>query len=148
MPGREPAAKLDARSAHVTPLIAVWANDALYFCTGPTEQKARNLEQNPKTIMTTGCNTEPGLDLVLEGEAVRVTDDARLVRVAETYVAKYGPDWRFTVRDGAFHQEPDTMALVYEVAPTKGPGLSQGCLQPDQLQISPRLTAARDSSAW
>jgi predicted pyridoxine 5'-phosphate oxidase superfamily flavin-nucleotide-binding protein len=28
---------------HVVPLPAVWRRDALYFCTGPGEQKARNL---------------------------------------------------------------------------------------------------------
>jgi hypothetical protein len=27
---------------HVTPLIAVWLDDALLFCTGPQERKARN----------------------------------------------------------------------------------------------------------
>jgi predicted pyridoxine 5'-phosphate oxidase superfamily flavin-nucleotide-binding protein len=28
---------------HVTPLIAVWLDEALYFCTGPTERKNKNL---------------------------------------------------------------------------------------------------------
>ena len=32
---------------HVTPLVAVWLDDALHFCTGPEEQKARNLEREP-----------------------------------------------------------------------------------------------------
>jgi nitroimidazol reductase NimA-like FMN-containing flavoprotein (pyridoxamine 5'-phosphate oxidase superfamily) len=32
---------------HVTPLLGVWLDGALYFCTGPTERKARNLAQNP-----------------------------------------------------------------------------------------------------
>ena len=31
---------------HVTPLIGVWHDDAVHFCTGPREQKARNLEIN------------------------------------------------------------------------------------------------------
>ena len=64
---------------HVTTLIAMWNGDALYFSTGPTEQKCKNLEQNPHCIVTTGCNRlDDGLDLVVEGEAVRVTDDARI----------------------------------------------------------------------
>ena len=33
---------------HVTPLVAVWDDGALYFCTGPEEQKAVNLEANPE----------------------------------------------------------------------------------------------------
>ena len=28
---------------HVTPLVAVWLDDALHFCTGPDGQKAINL---------------------------------------------------------------------------------------------------------
>src|SRR5512133_2752112 len=31
---------------HVTPLVAVWLDDALYFCTGDDERKARNLREN------------------------------------------------------------------------------------------------------
>jgi len=31
---------------HVTPLPAVWRDGALYFCTGPGEQKAVNLRAN------------------------------------------------------------------------------------------------------
>ena len=32
---------------HVTPLVAVWLDDALHFSTGRDEQKARNLASNP-----------------------------------------------------------------------------------------------------
>jgi hypothetical protein len=28
---------------HVTPLLAIWLEGALYFCTGPDERKAKNL---------------------------------------------------------------------------------------------------------
>ena len=38
---------------HVTPLVAVWEDHALYFCTGPTA-KAKNLAQNPHCILATG----------------------------------------------------------------------------------------------
>src|SRR5215211_4211545 len=74
---------------HVTPLIAVWLDGALYFCTGPEERKAQNLVQNPHCVITTGCNVMEGLDLVLEGTAVRVQDEARLHRLADLYAAKY-----------------------------------------------------------
>ena len=33
---------------HVTPLLGVWLNGALRFCTGPTERKAKNLAENPQ----------------------------------------------------------------------------------------------------
>ena len=111
---------------HVTPLIAVWLDDALYFCTGPTERKARNLEENCHVILTTGCNLiGEGLDVVVEGEAVRLTDDAQLMRIADEYVSKYGSDWHFDVRDGLFVHEAGT-ALVFEVARRKAFGFRKG----------------------
>ena len=86
-------------SPHVTPLLAVWLGGALYFCTGPDERKARNLARNSHCVLTTGCNAlSEGLDLVVEGDAVRITDHAKLRRVADAYLSKYGDDWRFAVR--------------------------------------------------
>jgi hypothetical protein len=119
---------------HVTPLIGVWADGAAHFCTGAGEQKARNLAHYPQCALTTGCNAlGEGLDVVLEGEAVRVVDDAALQRVADAYLAKYGDDWRFTVRDGAFHQgdgsseEGDSgAAIVFAVAPWQAFGFRKG----------------------
>jgi uncharacterized pyridoxamine 5'-phosphate oxidase family protein len=119
---------------HVTPLVAVWLDEVLYFCTGPSERKAKNLLQNQNCILTTGCNKmRAGLDLVVEGVAVRVTDDALLQRVADAYEAKYGNEWRFTVRDGTFHQVSESSqdedadgGLVYEVTPSKAFGFGRG----------------------
>ena len=116
---------------HVTPLLAVWLDDALYFCTGASERKAKNLERNRHCILMTGCNAfDHGLDLVVEGDAARVSDDATLGRIAEAYVSKYGADWRFTVRDGSFfHQgarEGAEPVLVFAVAPVKALGFRKG----------------------
>ena len=33
---------------HVTPLLGVWVDGALHFCTGPDERKAKNLAHNPR----------------------------------------------------------------------------------------------------
>jgi general stress protein 26 len=102
---------------HVTPLVAAWHAGALYFCTGPEERKGRNLAENPQVVLTTGSSSfNDGLDLIVEGAAIRVTDEALLQRLAEIWVSKY--DWRFEVRDGAFHQEGVGAAHVFEVAPT------------------------------
>lgn len=114
---------------HVTPLISVWVDAALYFCTGPTEQKTRNLAQNQHCILMTGCNAiGEGLDLVVEGDAVQVSDNSKLERIADAYVSKYGSDWRFAVRDGAFihGDDEDLVALVFEVAPRKAFGFRKG----------------------
>jgi nitroimidazol reductase NimA-like FMN-containing flavoprotein (pyridoxamine 5'-phosphate oxidase superfamily) len=111
---------------HVTPLIAVWLDDALWFCTGPDERKAKNLAHNPACVVITGCNRRhEGLDVVVEGTAVNVRDEERLRRVAAAYLAKYGPEWTFTVVDGAFHHEGGT-ALVFEVAPATAFGFGKG----------------------
>jgi len=110
---------------HVTPLLSVWLDGALHFCTGPSERKAKNLVGNPHCILTTGCNAEEGLDLVVEGDAVQVRDDARLQRIADAYESKYGSDWHFDVRDGAFHHSGGH-ALVYEVAPSTAFGFGKG----------------------
>jgi general stress protein 26 len=111
---------------HVTPLIGVWVDDALYFCTGPDERKAKNLAQNRSCVLTTGCNAlSEGLDVAVEGNAVNVRDEAKLQRVADAYVAKYGPDWTFTVGDEAFHHEGGT-ALVFRVSPAAAFGFGKG----------------------
>lgn len=111
---------------HVTPLIAVWHDGATYFCTGPQERKAKNLRLNPNVVLTTGSNAlDLGLDLVVEGEAVRETDTATLHRVADAYLRKYGPGWHFQVRDGAFAGEGGT-ALVFRVAPRTAFGFAKG----------------------
>ena len=105
---------------HVTTLIAMWNGDALYFSTGPTEQKYKNLEKNPHCVMTTGSNRlDEGLDLVVEGDAVRVTDDARLQVLAEAWQAKYGRDWNLTGTE----KDP---AHVFEVKPVRAFGFRKG----------------------
>jgi nitroimidazol reductase NimA-like FMN-containing flavoprotein (pyridoxamine 5'-phosphate oxidase superfamily) len=111
---------------HVTPLISVWLDGAAYFCTGPSERPAKNLVQNPNCILTTGCNLlEEGLDVVIEGEAERITDDAKLKRIADAYESKYGSDWHFDVRDGAFHHEGGE-ALLFEIVPATAFGFRKG----------------------
>ena len=104
---------------HVTPLPAIWLDGALHFCTGAAEQKAVNLHSNPHVVLTTGRNDwDRGLDVVVEGDAVQVTDDATLKRLADAWRTKWDGRWQFEVRDGAFHHEAGA-AEVYAVAPTK-----------------------------
>jgi general stress protein 26 len=104
---------------HVTPLISVWSDNSLYFCTGPDEQKAHNIADNPHCVLTVGTDSlHGGLDIVVEGDAVRVSDDARLAELARAWEQKYGAEWHFDVADGLF-QHGAGQALVFEVAPTK-----------------------------
>ena len=112
---------------HVTTIAGIWLDDTLYFSTGQTERKAKNLEQNAHCVITTGCNLLEGLDIVVEGDVEKVTDAARLQRLADEYVAKYDQLFRFTVRDGGFYIEgSESEVLVYELSPTTSFGFGKG----------------------
>jgi general stress protein 26 len=113
---------------HVTPLPAMWLDGALHFCTGPEEQKAKNLAANPYCVLTTGTDRFlTGLDIVVEGSAVRVTDEGLLTRLAAMWQDKLG--WPFEVADGQFREKASDVgdaefeargtAHVFAVAPTK-----------------------------
>ena len=105
---------------HVTPLIGVVANEVVHFCTGLEEQKGRNLRQNDRVALTTGNNTwAAGLDVVVEGTAVRITDEDRLRALADAWVEKYGEEWRFDVYDGMFRHSDGGGAAVFRVEPAK-----------------------------
>lgn len=111
---------------HVTPLPAVWRDGALYFCTGPEEQKTVNLRANDRCALTTGNNRwKTGLDVVAEGRAERVTNEPLLRALAAKWATKYDGDWRYDVRDGAFHHEPG-LAHVFEVRPVKVLAFAKG----------------------
>jgi pyridoxine/pyridoxamine 5'-phosphate oxidase len=104
---------------HVTPLIGVAHDGAVHFCTGRREQKARNLEHSTQVALTTGNNSwAQGLDVVVEGAAVRVTDNDALQQLADAYEAKYGSVWHFDVGDGAFGTGEDA-AYVFRIEPSK-----------------------------
>jgi len=114
---------------HAVPLVGVWQDDAFAFCTGPSEQKQRNLDANPRVAVTTGSTGangwDGGKDVVVEGTAVRVTDPEVLRRLAAAWFAKYGEDWRYDVRGQEFVEVsssgPPTEggAWVYTVPPAK-----------------------------
>jgi general stress protein 26 len=105
---------------HVTPLVPVWLDTALYFTTGPTEQKAVNLRTNRNVVLTTGCSTwDHGLDVVVEGQARRITDRATLERLAAAWRTRWDGRWQFEVAADGFRHGAGGMALVFAVEPTK-----------------------------
>lgn len=110
---------------HVTPVVGVWHDEALHFSTADTEQKAINLQCNLHVVLTTGCNRwQKGLDIVVEGDAIRITEQGRLERLAQVWATRWDGRWQYLVRDGYFyhHDEhevlPDAI-LVFSVTPTK-----------------------------
>jgi nitroimidazol reductase NimA-like FMN-containing flavoprotein (pyridoxamine 5'-phosphate oxidase superfamily) len=106
---------------HVTPLVAVWTEDRLHFCTGPDEQKALNLKHHPQVVLATGCNTwDSGLDVVVEGKAVQVTDQGTLRRLAKAWTTKWDGRWQWKVGEDCFlHGDGHGRALVFGVVPEK-----------------------------
>ena len=105
---------------HVTPLVGVAADDTVYFCTGLEEQKGRNLEENDRVALTTGNNTwAAGLDVIVEGRAVRISDDEELRRLAAAWEDKYGTEWHWEVAEGMFRHSDGSGAAVFRVEPAK-----------------------------
>ena len=113
---------------HLTPLVAVWLDEALYFTTGAGEQKSANLRGNPHVLLLTGCGRwDEGLDVVAEGDAVQVSDEALLARLARAWADKWDGQWQFQVRDGAFwHPGGGGAAQVFEVRPAKVLAFAKG----------------------
>jgi len=81
---------------HAAGLVAQWMDGDLYFTSSPAARKARDLAVNPRCTMSVRL---PGIDLVLDGSAQRVTDAGTLERIAAGYRAA---GWPAEVQDDAF----------------------------------------------
>jgi hypothetical protein len=92
---------------HSAGVGAVWVDGALYFKGGPDTRRSRNLAANPACSVSVRLR---GIDLVLEGDASRVTDSSTLERVAAVY--RTG-GWPATV-------EGDALTAPFS-APSAGP---------------------------
>jgi hypothetical protein len=85
----------------------LWLDDDLYFTSSPRARKARNLAANPACTVSVRLE---GIDLVLEGEATRVTDPATLEQAAAAY------------REGGWPAQVDGDAFTAPFsAPSAGP---------------------------
>jgi Pyridoxamine 5'-phosphate oxidase len=81
---------------HVAAVGALWLDDKFYFTSGAGARKSRDLAVNPNCVVSVAL---PDLDLVVEGTATLVTEDATLQRLAERYAAQ---GWPAQVENGAF----------------------------------------------
>lgn len=81
---------------HSVGIGALWFEDDIYITSGPGTRKSRNLAVNPACTISTRL---PGIDLVLEGVATRVTDPALLEQVAARYRIE---GWPVIVEGDAF----------------------------------------------
>ncbi len=100
-----------------------------HFCAGGAEQKAVNLRGNQNVILMTGCNQwDRGLDVVVEGQAVRVTDRSTLERLAEVWARKWDGRWEYEPDDGGFKGDENEGVLVFSVRLAKVFGFGKGSL--------------------
>jgi len=84
---------------HVAAVGALWIDGKIYFTTGTRTRKGRNLAEHPNCVISIALE---GLDLVIEGSAVKVADDATLRRLAKRYADQ---GWPASVKDGALTAE-------------------------------------------
>ena len=92
---------------HAAGVGAQWHDGALYFTSSPDARKARDLAANKACTISVRL---PGIDLVLEGSADRVTDPRTLEQVAAGY------------RDGGWPAQVEEDALTAPFsAPSAGP---------------------------
>jgi Pyridoxamine 5'-phosphate oxidase len=113
---------------HVTTVAAVWLDEAIHVVTGQGEQKAMNIAAgNRDIVVVTGCNGWDGLDLVIEGEAVEVTDPDLLRRVADAFERKYDDFFALRLVDGHLKAEGvDDPSITFQVRATKALGFAKG----------------------
>jgi nitroimidazol reductase NimA-like FMN-containing flavoprotein (pyridoxamine 5'-phosphate oxidase superfamily) len=69
---------------HLMPIIAFWIDGAFHFVVGEGTRKGRNLAADGRCVIATGSSTLPSLDVVVEGHAKPLDDEAAVRRIAET----------------------------------------------------------------
>lgn len=69
-------------SPHVTAVGALWLDGAFWFQTGSGTRKSRNVARDPRCSIAVSIRDA---DVVVEGDAARVTDPGVLVRVAKAW---------------------------------------------------------------
>ena len=92
---------------HLTGIGALWSEGKFYIVSGASTRKSRNLADNNRCALGVSL---PNVDLVVECEARKVTDDVTLTRVARLFADQ---GWPAEARDGAF--------VAPYSAPTAGP---------------------------
>jgi len=112
---------------HVTPLVVVCLDGVAYFASGPLEQKVQNLAGNQHCILMTGTNAmAKSLDVVLEGDAVRVGDPATLTRVVAAYNQKYDEPFHFAAGDGVLTGGGGGDSFLFRIEPAKAFSFGRG----------------------
>jgi hypothetical protein len=96
-------------SPHVTAVGAVWLDGSYWFQTGAGTRKSRNVERDPRCSIAVSILDA---DVVIDGNAARVTDSGAVTRAAKAWA------------DGGWPAEPDQSGTGITApfnAPAQGP---------------------------
>jgi hypothetical protein len=99
----------DDGGPHVTAVGALWLDGTFWFQTGDGTRKARNVARDPRCSVALSVRDA---DVVLEGDAVRVTDPSAVARAAQGWA------------DDGWPVEPDESGTGITApfnAPSQGP---------------------------
>ena len=75
-------------SPHVTAVGAIWTDGTFCFQTGAGTRKGRNVARDPRCSLAVSIRDA---DVVIEGDAVRVTEPGALARIAKAWAANGWP---------------------------------------------------------
>jgi len=78
----------DDGGPHVTPVGALWLDNAFWFQTGVATKKARNVARDPRCSVAVSTR---GADIVVEGDAERVDEPTALARAAQAWADQGWP---------------------------------------------------------
>lgn len=96
---------------HSVPVIGIWFENALYSCNPRSEQKYKNLQDNPVCQALIGSNQmNSGLSVAVHGYAEEMTQMEDRLRFGKQMAEKYPLPWRFV------GTEEDMW--VYRIVPT------------------------------
>lgn len=96
-------------SPHLTAVGALWMDGTFWFQTGAATRKGRNVARNPRCALAVSIRDA---DVVIEGDAVRVTDAGDVARIAQAWA------------DNGWPAEPDKSGSGITApfnAPAQGP---------------------------
>jgi hypothetical protein len=110
---------------HLMPIIAFWIDDAFHFVVSEGTRKGRNLAADGRCVLATGNTTLPSLDLIVEGHAKPLDDEAAVKRIAEMLSGK---NWPLEARDDQVYGPNAPTAgpppySIYRMVPSKVFGL-------------------------
>ena len=110
---------------HLMPVIGIWIDGAMHVVAGEGTRKGHNLAADDRCVIATTSTALPSLDIVIEGHARKLTDDATVRHVTEVLV---GNNWPLEARGHEVYGPHGPTAgpppyAIYRIVPTRVFGL-------------------------